>query len=144
MYFLPRKMYWKIHSKHCINLLNGELTCPTDVRNGSPISIAYAGVSWCFLVRATESIQFSPAPRCIFSRGEELRCDNQIHSGIFPETSTSSQRCWCFFSFLSVLHTKKRYFPRKRRWCYFNKPFLRAAFESPWDSRGGTFSDFIK
>ena len=29
-------------------------------------------------------------------------------------------------------------------WCYFNKPYLRAAFDSPWDSRGRTFSDFSK
>ena len=32
-------------------------------------------------VRATETSQFSPAPSYAFSRGGELRSDNQIHPG---------------------------------------------------------------
>ena len=33
------------------------------------------------IVRATENLQLSPAPRYTFSRGDELSCDNQIHPG---------------------------------------------------------------
>ena len=32
------------------------------------------------IVRATENVQFSPAPRYTFSRGDELSSDNQIRT----------------------------------------------------------------
>ena len=47
-----------------------------------------------------------------------------------------------FFDSWRPIYQKKMVFSN-RGWCYFNKPLLRAAFESPWDWRGRTFSDFF-
>ena len=67
------------------------------------------------------------------------------------ETSTSSRRWYQmvdFFFLLSVPRLFTTNIPEKCYgvfsncgWYYFNKPFLRAAFESPWDLRRRTFSD---
>ena len=62
-----------------------------------------------------------------------------------PETSTSS-RTWCLFLFFWVfLDSIRPIYPKmilsKCGRYYFNKPFLRAAFESRCDSGGLIFSD---
>ena len=56
---------------------------------------------------------------------------------------------FCFFVFFaSVLRLLRPTIPETdifQLWVVlFNKAFLRAAFESPWDSRGRTFSEFLR
>ena len=99
------------------------------------------------IVRTTENIQFSPAPRNTFSRSDELKSsDNQIHHGnehFWPKVVVDlffSSEC---FSTLYAQYTRKMLLS-ECGWYYFNKPFLRAAFESHWDLRGRTFSDLKK
>ena len=65
-----------------------------------------------------------------------------------PETSTPSRRWWWFFfgrcSLSSYEQNSTKMVFSDCGWCCFNKEFLRAAFECPWDSRGRTFSPFLK
>ena len=86
------------------------------------------------------------APRYTFSRGDELSSTTKYT----PETSTSSRRWWCFFFFFWVfldslwpIYPKNVIFQIIVGGTDLTSHFLRAVFESPWDSRSWTLSDFL-
>ena len=129
------------------------------------------------IVRATENVRFSPAPRYTFSRGDELSYDNQIHPGnehflpkVMVDFFWSSECCSTLYTNIpenyffpnvggTILTPFKPHSRLGEKWLgnrvelspdqvcgckRINKPFSRAAFESPWDLRGRTFPAYSK
>ena len=119
----------------------------------------HLGVNSSSRVRATDDdVKFSPAPRYTFSRGDELCSDNQIRPGnehFHPKVVVDIYVLYIFYIYVYIFlgvpgplttNTPGKWFfiSTVGTKYYFTDTFLRAAFESPCDSRDRTLSDIKK